>query len=301
LPAGSTLLGILEGSYLAFRDRAETIDRRSTCRCTACRSVAMLDLKFIVHYGEFVLQTVAGGTKPLGSDVNLVHRLLKNSVAEATGWRAYALFTEAALARSGLDGQGWHTQKEEYPSLGSVHTRSLDLEERLARLRQLRRRTVGPEEADLQFSFSMGLPPAAVWQWLNDASMRTLWEGQTVRPEGRGDDQGGVGTVTHCLHGDKVRTLQTILDWRPHESFTYESRNPKASSAESVSTVVLRPTDGGTNVDFRVRVEMNPRWLGVLMYRLMATPEYRRAIGRLQQLASAHEVPAAPATPSALS
>ena len=30
-------------------------------------------------------------------DVNLIHRLLKNHVAEATGWRAYAMFTDEVL------------------------------------------------------------------------------------------------------------------------------------------------------------------------------------------------------------
>jgi hypothetical protein len=56
-----------------------------------------LDLKFICHFGEYVLQKISGKEKPLGSDVNLSHRLLKNNVSILTGWRAYALFTEECL------------------------------------------------------------------------------------------------------------------------------------------------------------------------------------------------------------
>jgi hypothetical protein len=284
LPSGKALLDLVESTYLAFRDRADTIDRRSTCRCSACRSVALLDLKFIVHYGEFVLQDVAGGRKPLGSDVNLAHRLLKNSVGEATGWRAYALFSEPAVLRAGLEVQGWHVQPEEFASLGSVQTYSLDLLARLPDMRRSRRGAVPPEEADLRFVFQVDLPPAATWAWLNDVSMRSLWEGLPVRPEGRGDDLGGVGAVTHCLHGGKVRSLQTILEWRPAETFTYESRGPKGTTPESITTVVLTPTDSGTSVDLRVRVEIQPRWLGIRLYRLMAVGEYRRSIDRLQKL-----------------
>src|SRR5687767_3285185 len=96
---GETLLEILETTYVAFRNRLEAIRRRTTCECNACRSIPKLDLKFMAHYGSYILQSVAGRTEVIGSDVNLAHRLMKNQVSEATGWRAYALFSEAALTK----------------------------------------------------------------------------------------------------------------------------------------------------------------------------------------------------------
>src|ERR1700682_202057 len=90
---GETLIEFVESSYLAFRDRQHGIRRRTTCTCNACRAIPNLDLKFIVHHGDYMTQSISGIPELVGSDVNLVHRLLKNHVAEQTGWHAYALFT----------------------------------------------------------------------------------------------------------------------------------------------------------------------------------------------------------------
>src|SRR3989337_1174214 len=101
-PHGETLLELIEGTYVAFRDRVEAVRRRTTCTCNACRAIPTLDLKFMIHYGDYIVQHVSGINELVGSDVNLVHRLLKNHVIEATGWRAYALFTESGLQHLGV-------------------------------------------------------------------------------------------------------------------------------------------------------------------------------------------------------
>jgi len=58
-------------------------------------------LKFFVHHGDYIVQSISGIKELVGSDVNLVHRLMKNHISETTGWRAYALFTESALNHIG--------------------------------------------------------------------------------------------------------------------------------------------------------------------------------------------------------
>ena len=50
------------------------------CRCNACRNINALDLKFFVHYGEFGIQRLDAHEELIGTDVNLIHRLLKNTV-----------------------------------------------------------------------------------------------------------------------------------------------------------------------------------------------------------------------------
>src|ERR1041384_2865898 len=75
-----TMLELLESTYVAFRDRVENIRRRTTCQCNACKAIPTLDLKFILHFGEYILQDVSGITELVGSDVNLAHRLLKNHI-----------------------------------------------------------------------------------------------------------------------------------------------------------------------------------------------------------------------------
>jgi hypothetical protein len=60
VPRGETLLELIESTYVAFRDRREAVNRRTTCTCKACRSIPMLDLKFFAHHGDYVVQNVAG-------------------------------------------------------------------------------------------------------------------------------------------------------------------------------------------------------------------------------------------------
>ena len=55
IPRGEILLELLESTYVLFRDRVEAIKRHTTCGCNACRLIPTLDLKFIVHFGEYVL------------------------------------------------------------------------------------------------------------------------------------------------------------------------------------------------------------------------------------------------------
>jgi hypothetical protein len=122
LPRGETLLELVEATYVAFRDRREGVRRHTTCTCRACQSTPMLDLKFMVHHGDFIVQDVAGIRELAGSDVNLIHRLLKNHVSEATGWKAYALFTEAGLDHMGVRPTSLVEQPEAYEHLGEVKT-----------------------------------------------------------------------------------------------------------------------------------------------------------------------------------
>ena len=96
LPGGSSLLDLIDDTYLAFRKEAEALHRRATCPCKACQAIPTLDLKFIVHHGDFIVKQVAGIKDLLGTDVNLVHRLLKNHVG-----RIHRLEGLCPLYRSG--------------------------------------------------------------------------------------------------------------------------------------------------------------------------------------------------------
>ena len=130
LPDGKDLLGLIDQTYLAFRDQAEMLHKGATCPCKACQAIPTLDLKFMVHHGDFIVQQVAGIKDLLGSDVNLVHRLMKNSVAESTGWRAYALFTLQGLEHIQADKKPFIRQSESYEHLGEVETYVMDMHDR---------------------------------------------------------------------------------------------------------------------------------------------------------------------------
>ncbi len=137
LPNGKTLMDLIDNTYLAFRNQATELFLKSTCPCRACRAIPSLDLKFMVHHGDFLLQQVAGIRDLLGTDVNLVHRLLKNHVAESTGWRGYALFTDQGLEHMQVKEKSFIQQTESYEHLGEVKTHVLDMHVRFEEMKAL--------------------------------------------------------------------------------------------------------------------------------------------------------------------
>ena len=97
-PRGEELYGCLTACYQAFRKRLDEARTLMLCDCDACGSIESLDLKFVLHHGEYVVQSVAGHPELLGPDVTISHLLLKNHATDVVGCSAYALFTERAAA-----------------------------------------------------------------------------------------------------------------------------------------------------------------------------------------------------------
>ena len=114
------MLELIDQTYMAFRDKAQALHSQTTCDCLACKAVPTLDLKFMVHHGDFVIQQIAGIRDLLGTDVNLIHRLAKNHVSLSTGWQGYALFTNQGLAHTHTDKSDFIQQTESYEHLGEV-------------------------------------------------------------------------------------------------------------------------------------------------------------------------------------
>ena len=79
------------------------IKQALVCECKACVAMADLDFKFVVHHGEMVKQKMGGREELAGRDVILVYRLLKNTVSEKVGNRAYALYSDACIETMGID------------------------------------------------------------------------------------------------------------------------------------------------------------------------------------------------------
>jgi uncharacterized protein DUF2652 len=135
LEEAKSLLELVDQTYMAFREKALALFEHTTCPCRACRALPTLDLKFLVHHGEFIIQQVAGIKDLLGTDVNLIHRLTKNRVSESTGWKGYALFTNQGLEHMQTDKASFVQQTESYEHLGEVETYVRDMHVRYAEMK----------------------------------------------------------------------------------------------------------------------------------------------------------------------
>jgi len=255
---GGTLLAMVESCYFAFARRVRTIDRLTTCECNACRLIPTLNLKFLLHHGQFVVQEVAGSQELLGRDVILVHRLLKNTFTGRTGIRGYAMATEPCLRRFGLDPAvlGAVEHRETYDDVGEVPLFVLNLEERWRRVEEERVVYIAPGDGISLAEVDLPAPPPIVWHFLTSPARRALWQHDTVRvDEFSPSGVRGVGTVNHCVHG--VYTIEEeILDWKPFRYLTDRSRGPMGVA---MFTTELTPVGtSGTHLSVRMHPEGGP-------------------------------------------
>ncbi len=218
-----SLYQLIDSTYTGFKDRLTAISRRTTCACAACRRVTSLDLKFIVHYGEYVSSQIQERQALLGLVPTFVrNRKWKEPVTNSVGWRGYILFTEMCLAN--LNRSAEEFQGVEFVS-DPIRTYGLDLETRYQAMLKARRVIVSPDDADGMFSLELPLSRPIAWEWLNDPAKRNQWYpgllqwSAFLRPGGLI----GVGAVNHCNHGAGM-VVETVLDWQPFEYFTVEMR-----------------------------------------------------------------------------
>ena len=220
---GETLFELIENTYAAFKNHLTSIKRHQTCTCAACQNVNALDLKFFIHYGEYIEQSIDDHHGLLGYAPMFVReREWKEPVADSVGWQGYALFTEDALSKLNLKPEG--LEAAEFPG-EQITTYGLNLQARYEVLLETRQVVITSEIADADLTFEIDAPPPVAWEWLNDPHRRNQWwESFTrwtkrLRPGGRT----APGAVNHCDHG-VGDVLETVLDWRPFDYYTVEMR-----------------------------------------------------------------------------
>ncbi|MBI3152765.1 MAG: DUF2652 domain-containing protein, partial [Chloroflexi bacterium] len=217
------LYGMIESTYTGYKDRLQAMSRRITCTCAACRNVSSLDLKFMVHHGEYLFSEIRGKRTILGMAPNFVRkRLWKESSANIPDWRGYVLITDATLQH--LDQSAEVFQGQEFVS-HETKLYGLNLEQRYQAMLQARRVVVSLEEADGKFTLELPISPPFVWEWLNDPAKRNQWYPALLKWSAHSRPGGllGSGAVNHCDHGVGM-VVETVLDWRPFEYFTVEMR-----------------------------------------------------------------------------
>jgi hypothetical protein len=247
---GPLLLDAIEASYLAFRRRLRSIDQATSCDCNSCRLAPRLDLKLFVHHGAYVRTSIAGRDELAGSDVILVHRLLKGAGAEAARANGFALFTRAAVDGLGLDADtlGMTAAAESIEHLGAVETHTLDLEARWQAESGARRLDVRGENLLVDLDVNVGAEPAVAWAYLTSPAMRTRWEGPLAIEETLAGGRRGVGTVAQCVTG-RLATLEEIVDWQPYDHVGWRLTVPGVGPV--LATADLEATGSTTLVRVR--------------------------------------------------
>ena len=252
---GHNVIDTVEALYFGFAHALEHMINNTTCRCAACRNIGNLDLKLFVHYGSYVEQSIGGRTELGGSDVILVHRLLKNTIVADTGVAAYAAFTNAAVAAIGVPeffaDRPRHTETIE--KFGDSVLAIVDMRP-LWRDHRARQTVVLVETDELWFpdvSRDIAAPPDRVWHYLVEPAQRHLWSDGVVGLTRTNTERGrlSAGTVDHCAHGDGSVSVLTIRDARPYDHVTFDVALPLNGSVRM--TIFVAPVPNGSRVTVR--------------------------------------------------
>ena len=254
-----TFLEALERLYIVFADTRRQMIFNTTCTCRACQNMSKLDLKMVIHYGEYVIQKLGDREELLGADVIVPHRMLKNRVIEQTGVESYALFSNAAAEASELASLAYPltAHSEAYEHIGEVHMQVLDLHQVWQREQDKHRFIVKPQESWLTFEWDApGAPVNKVWEYLTTPHLEQVWAGYDFVE--RTDTLGGrfqPETQYHCAHGD-VHFFNKILDWKPFEYVSLE-QNINVG-IKLVQTRWVRETPSGSKIVFHILEPQEP-------------------------------------------
>ncbi len=252
---GSMLLDTIERCYFGFRRRRRDVRQATSCECNACMRIPDLNLKFVVHHGAAIQQKVAGRLELLGSDVIVVHRLLKNEVVEKLGVSAYALISQKCIDASDIDPKalGMREHTETYERIGEVRTWVHDLERRWQEEETRQRVFVTPGESILIVSVPTSAPPQVAWEFLTAPGQRMTWQPWVTEVTIKDATGGrrGPGSSNHCMHG-KDAVVEEILDWRPYDYVTDRTiLDTPSGPVKVLHTIELEPTTSGTTIHMR--------------------------------------------------
>jgi uncharacterized protein YndB with AHSA1/START domain len=243
---GALMQDSIEQAYFAFRKRLRSIKQASFCECQACSRMQSLDVKFVVHHGEFIRQKMSGREELAGRDVILVHRLLKNEVGKAFGPHAYALYSDAFVQAMGIDpaGQGLLEHTETIEHIGETKCWVGNLEQAWKRETETARNLVQRTGAYIFIERDFAAPKQAVWDLVTSPQHHARWQRADGVVENNAQGRRGAGTQNHCLHG-KDAVIEDIVDWRPFDYVTLTALLPIPGAPKILFSYTFEERDDG--------------------------------------------------------
>ena len=214
----------LRETFRVFHGRLRDIRSATTCPCRACATVQDLGLKFVVHRGEFSRYEVAGRVQLHGNAVNVVHRLLKNTVPI----REYLLATAPAYAPWPESLRTELVAAPQHYDVGDVDASYLNLRPVRDAVWNEPRPKVDPKDAKLRSTARFEASPAEVFHCFTDPKLRQIWMGVPrvdFVPGARGSL---VGAEYHCIHGENQKAVFKVLDCDAPREITIQMDFPFA-------------------------------------------------------------------------
>jgi uncharacterized protein YndB with AHSA1/START domain len=201
-----------------------------------------------------VKQKMGGREELAGRDVILVHRLLKNTVSEKVGSRAYVLYSDACIQTMGIDpvAQGLVEHREAIDIIGDVKLWIRDLDEVWKKENERTHVEVTRADAYMTWDFDIAASRQILWEHFTVPGQRQKWWPADAVIENSSNKRRGIGTENHCMHG-KDAIVEEVLDWRPSDYLTVNTLLPIAGAPKITLTHAFHDrANGETHIEMRV-------------------------------------------------
>lgn len=255
VPGPEALLSQAKRMYQAFHKHLSYYESHRICQCGACRTAEALELKFIVHGGNFDFIKIKDTVKPHGPDVIKAHRLMKNNVQVDE----YVLISEdlekiwVDSDYSLPDDQKWEKQVVQL-DMGNVGYQFTRIGQWRDNLHEVPPTTKG--DADLKIfgtSLDINAKPKHLFELLSNLKYRTQWN---IGVDDIQYDEGKVnraGTKHVCVIGNDLIEFETLKADHQTDTLVYGERAEKVSGFKYIdSYFVLTPNDQTTHLEVKL-------------------------------------------------
>lgn len=253
--SGQTVLEAVDSLYCAFADRVAALRYGANCPTDPAQLAGALDLKMVVHHGEYSRNVIGDREELSGSAVVALHRLAKNTVTEDTGHTGYAMLTSVAVNHMNLNAffEELEIRTEVIEHLGEINAYVYPLVPVWERLRRGIRRFVERSEDLLidEMNIDLPVPPCRAWEFCTEPQYRMQWITGIEDISLDGTDHGRIGldTIQYCDHGNNMVVPVIVSDWRPFDYISYQIETPLGLVVDQ--TIEMQPIGTGTRLTIR--------------------------------------------------
>lgn len=259
IPSTNQILGQSKKMFLDFHNHLIKYDTQRVCQCGACSTASRLTLKIIARTGNFGFITVKENKKPHGSDVVLVHRLLKNNIGE----KEYLLL-------SGDFGNEKKTDPDPFPDLhflnGSTKYDAFgEIKYTYVPFRPLRDLIINPVKIDFQDKIKdplvvegfIGRERYDVYEIISNLDLRLLWNKDIKKLIYKKGRVNRVGIKHTCLINGKNLEFETITNDFGKNKMVYGERVSTLPLVKEFSIYHILEKQGDGTL-FRIEVHYVP-------------------------------------------
>ena len=252
----------IQDMYIAFHTHLKRYEYERICHCGACSSAYNLTLKFVTHFGEIDFIKVKDNTKPYGSNVIQVHRLLKNEVPLSE----YAIFTTNLLPLDHLSNEENSTKtiaKYDFGDITYTYKGLSQLKEQLPYVPPVPKDV--PKHKLLSKNEIIKSPILDLYEVISNFDYRLLWTKGVDKLEYEKNKVNRAGQKHKCLIADgQIVNQTTVTKSVAEDELVYGESTKEIPFTKQVSIyyILKKKSDDETFVNIEVFADFKPSgWL----------------------------------------